>query len=185
MNSTGHKVILLLAIGLTAFSSAMKELNQIQQLSLEASGLVARWSERVAPAEVPQVVVPQTAIKAESCESKQSKPSVELPWLDHVAQIDVTDKDETVSVVKRSAKSRIEAPKLTKSYRFNIDPMHYEVRTLDEHVESAPAVPMIPDFSFSSVKAKSRRNGTIRISTRDREILLKTLNRSINLRIAS
>jgi len=71
-----YRVILLLVVALTAFSSAMKELNQVQQLALDASGLVAQWSNKVAPGEA------QTAIaKVETCEMKQSAPAVELPWL--------------------------------------------------------------------------------------------------------
>jgi hypothetical protein len=40
----------------------------------------------------------------------------------------------------------------------------------------------MPEFTF---RTKARKPGAIKISPRDREILLKTLNRSINLRIAS
>ena len=41
-----YRVILVLVVGLAAFSSAMKELNQIQQLALDASGLIAQWPSR-------------------------------------------------------------------------------------------------------------------------------------------
>src|SRR5690242_3057505 len=73
---TRYRVILLLVVALAAFSSAMKELNQVQQLALDASGLVAQWSNKVAPTEAQPAV-----IKVETCEMKQSAPAVELPWL--------------------------------------------------------------------------------------------------------
>lgn len=44
-----YRVILLLVIGLAAFSSAMRELNQVQQLTLEAGRLMAEWSDVVVP----------------------------------------------------------------------------------------------------------------------------------------
>src|SRR5262245_33270532 len=87
----GYKVILLLVVGLAAFSSALKELNQLQQFSLEASRLVAQLSEKFAPAEVPAVPstteVQQMVVKVESCDLKQSAPTVELPWLSNVAPV--------------------------------------------------------------------------------------------------
>ena len=92
MNSTGrhseksgYLVIMLLVVGLTAFSHSMKELTEIHQLTLDASRLVAQWSGNVTPAEIPQIPqVAQTVVKIEkheSCQSKQSAPAVELPWL--------------------------------------------------------------------------------------------------------
>src|SRR6185369_13867380 len=95
MKSTGHRIVLLLIVGLTAFSSAMKELNQVQQLTLDASRLVAQWSGTIVPAEVPQAPAPTLVQKVESCEMKQSAPSVELPWLNHVAEANKSGIEET------------------------------------------------------------------------------------------
>ncbi|HKY43103.1 MAG TPA: hypothetical protein VJM50_08400, partial [Pyrinomonadaceae bacterium] len=88
--NSGYKVLLLLVVGLTAFSSAMKELNQLQQFALGASHLIAEWSDKFYPAQnvppIPQTTeIQHTAIKAETCELKQSLPSVELPWLSNAA----------------------------------------------------------------------------------------------------
>ena len=44
-----YRVLLLLIVGLAAFSSAMNELNQLQNFTLEASKLVASLSETVMP----------------------------------------------------------------------------------------------------------------------------------------
>ncbi len=52
-NQTGEKksyrVLLLLIVGLAAFSSAMNELNQMQNLTFQAGKLMASWSETVMP----------------------------------------------------------------------------------------------------------------------------------------
>src|SRR5687768_8841732 len=90
MNSVGeggekksYRVILLLVVGLTAFSSAMKELNQLRDFTREASDLVASWSSMVAPAPapVPEVVVPvevpPAPVQVEVCDSTHTLNSVE------------------------------------------------------------------------------------------------------------
>ena len=80
MNSVGqsgdkksYRVILLLVVGLTAFSSAMKELNMLREFTRDASGLVASLSNAVAPAHPAEklvpVEVPRTAVRLESCET--------------------------------------------------------------------------------------------------------------------
>ena len=185
-----YRIILLLVVGLTAFSSAMKELNQIQQLSLDASRLMAQWSGTIVPVEVPQTPPPPMTVqivKSESCELKQSTPSVELPWLTHVAQAETNEIEEPEAppVVKRSNDVKVK-----KVRRHELDPVQFQVRIPSVHEADAEAfevtVPEVPVTSFAATpfKFKTRKNGSFRINTRDREMLLKTLNRSINLRIA-
>jgi hypothetical protein len=177
---TGYRVILILVVGLTAFSSAMKELNQVQQLSLDVSRLVAEWSDKLVPTEV----APQTVVKVETCELKQSAPSVELPWLTNVADEDVTEPELAPPAAPVSAHPAKPSAKLKKLHRLNIDPVHFEVRIpLDRDADPDEAI--ISELPLSMLKAKSRKHGAIKINPRDREILLKTLSRSINLRIAS
>jgi hypothetical protein len=182
MNNTGYRIILLLVVGLTAFSSAMKELNQVQQLSLEAAQLIAQWSDKVAPSEVP----PTAVVKLESCDAeiKQSTPSVELPWLANVANEDATEPPAPPVFAHRAKPSEVQLAKLKKVRRLNIDPVQFEVRISPDH-DAEPDEPIIAELPLSTFKAKGRRHGAIRISPRDRELLLKTANRSINLRIAS
>ena len=77
---SGYLVILLLVVGLTAFSHSMKELTEIHKLTLDASRVVAQWSGNVTPVEIPQIPETQQTIvrieKLESrCQSKQNKPS--------------------------------------------------------------------------------------------------------------
>jgi len=189
-DKASYRIILLLVVGLTAFSSAMKELNQIQQLSLDASRLMAQWSGTIVPVEVPQTPPPPMTVqivKSESCELKQSTPSVELPWLTHVAQAETNEIEETEAppAVKRSNDVKVK-----KVRRHEIDPVQFQVRIPSVHEADAEAfevtVPEVPVTSFAATpfKFKTRKNGSFRINTRDREMLLKTLNRSINLRIA-
>ena len=198
MNSTGnnsdkvgYRVILLLVVGLTAFSSAMKELNQFQQLSLDASRLVAQLTQTLTPAEVPQPPPPPempALVKAESCdETKQSAPSVDLPWLSNVEE-ETCDTDETRApvIAKRTRNAKVDIAKLNKLRQIDIDPVQFEVRILpggDGEADeiSIPEIPAPPAFAF---KTRTRKQAPIRINTRDREMILKTLNRSINLRIA-
>lgn len=198
MNNTGqnndkasYRIILLLVVGLTAFSSAMKELNQIQQLSLDASRLMAQWSGTIVPVEVPQTPQPPMVVKNESCEMKQSTPSVELPWLTHVAQAETNDIEETEApvAVKRSS-SRVDIVKVKRVRRVEVDPVQFEVRIPSVHEADADTleivVPEVPATSFSAApfKFKTRKNGSFRINTRDREMLLKSFNRSISVRSA-
>jgi|SRR5689334_4834205 len=186
MNGKGYKVILILVVGLTAFSSAMKELNQIRQFGLEANQFVAEWSAKLMPADVPPPPAPVVA-RLSTCESKQSAPVVELPWLEHAAEADETTDVEApevaaAPVVKRST-TRAKRERAGK-----VDPTQFEVRIMNDQVgpQEVPAVPVISDFSAppTTVKFRSHKQSfNFKINPRDREIL-KTLSRSINLRTA-
>jgi len=161
---SGYLVILLVVVGLTAFSHSMKELTEIHQLTLDASRLVAQWSGNVTPAEVPQIPqIPQTAQtvvrieKLESCASKQAAPAEKIQRIERPAEI----------------------AKLRKPRRVGVDADALEVRM------PAVQLPDSDEFPAFTFKTKTRKPGAYRINPRDREILLKTLNRSINLRIAS
>ena len=161
---SGYLVIMLLVVGLTAFSHSMKELTEIHQLTLDASRLVAQWSGDVTPAEIPQI--PQTPLPAQtivriekhqSCESLQPAPAVRIQKLERPAEIAKLRKPRRVEVGADAFEVRVPAVQLPDSDEF-------------------------PAFTF---KTKTRKPGAFRINPRDREMLLKTLNRSINLRIAS
>lgn len=190
--NSGYLVILLLVVGLTAFSHSMKELTEIHQLTVDASRLVAQWSGDFTPAEIPQTVV--KIEKLESCESrKQSAPSVELPWLNETPEPQTAPSAVTPVRPRQNKPERIERTiaipneaeiaKLKKLPRFDIDAGEFEVRipNVPEAAESG-STPEIQAFTF---RAKARKPGAIKFNPRDREMILKTLNRSINLRIAS
>ena len=180
---SGYLVIMLLVVGLTAFSHSMKELTEIHQLTLDASRLVAQWSGNVTPAEIPQTPqIAQTVIKIEkheSCQSKQSEPAVELPRLTAPTSV-APLRPQTPKTLER----RDQIAKVKKLQRIDIDADAFEVRVpavqLPDSDESVTTE--FPAFTF---KTKTRKPGALRINPRDREMLLKTLNRSINLRIAS
>ena len=188
---SGYLVIMLLVVGLTAFSHSMKELTEIHQLTLDASRLVAQWSGNVTPAEIPQIPqVAQTVVKIEkhqSCQSQQSEPAVELPWLTApapVAPVRKQIKNERVERVSRPAITEAQIAKLKKLQRIDIDADAFEVRVPAVQIPGSEesVTTEFPAFTF---KTKTRKPGAFRNNPRDREILLKTLNRSINLRVAS
>ena len=175
---------MLLVVGMTAFSHSMKELTEIHQLTLDASRLVAQWSGNVTSVEVPQIPqIAQTVVRIEkhaSCESKQSAPAVELPWLSEPAPVAPGRKQIKIERASRPAiPSEAQLAKIKKLRRFDIDTDAFEVRVPTVQL---PDSDEFPAFTF---KTKTRKPGANRINPRDREILLKTLNRSINLRIAS
>ncbi len=190
---TGYRIILLLVVGLTAFSSAMKELNQIQELSLEANQLVAEWMPKNAP--VP-AEAQQLAVRVESCESKQSAPAVELPWVHSVADEERAERAESqatesvpVVIARRERSCKAEIAKSKKAQRVAMDPLKFEVRILNEHAadhEDADQqeLPVMSDFQVPAFKFKNRKHETFRFNSRDREMILKTVNRSINVRVA-
>jgi len=191
---SGYLVILLLVVGLTAFSHSMKELTEIHQLTVDASRLVAQWSGNFTPAEIPQTVVKIEKIeKLESCESsKQSAPSVELPWLDETPAVPSavapprnrqlkTDKIEQ-RVIPMPGEAEI--AKLRKLQHIDVNADAFEVRMPSVQFSEADGSGAA-DFSSFTFRAKARKAGAVKLNPRDREMILKTLNRSINLRIAS
>ena len=60
-----YRVILLLVVGLAAFSSAMKELNQVRDMTVEASNLVAQARDAFAPAD------PMVTVSVETCQNSK------------------------------------------------------------------------------------------------------------------
>lgn len=188
MNGKGYKAILILVVGLTAFSSAVKEVNQIREFSAQASQFVAEWSAKLTPVEVSPAAVPPVVVAMhERCGSKQSEPSVELPWLEHVADTEETMDNEAIEVTPTVAKQSTTRAK--RERRGNVDPAQLVVKILSDQVgePEMPALPAVSEFPVpaATYKFKGRRHDfNFKINPRDRE-MLKTLNRSIILRIAS
>ena len=204
MNSTGqnreksgYKVLLLLVVGLTAFSSAVKDLNNLKQFTLDAGQLIAELSDKfnqapeVAP--IPEAIeVHQTAIKVETCELKQSRPSVELPWLSNVVPPRPVETKPRAIVPRPSQvidfkndlplPGEIQIAKLKKIPQFDFDSVPFVFRIVNGDDE--PDVVVTTELPKSEVKNRARRHREIRINPRDSE-MLKSLNRSINLRFAS
>ena len=176
-----YKVILLLAVGLTAFSSAMKELNQIQQIALDASRLAGQLAENIAPNPIPpqtlelqDAVVKVEATPAQACEIKQSLPTVELPWLEQntAPRAVVPRPSQVIDLAKVERPVNRAMAELKKLPQIDINPVAFEFTIPSEHDA---------DLVF---KMKTRRHDAFRINPRDRDVF-KTLNRSFYLRIAS
>ena len=140
--NSGYKVLLLLVVGLTAFSSAMKDLNHLQQFALDASHLIAEWSDKFSPSQdvppIPQAPeIQYTASKVETCELKQSLPSVELPWLSNAAARPVETKPPRAVVPRPSQvidfkndpplPSEIQIAKLKKIPQIDIDAVQFAI----------------------------------------------------------
>lgn len=190
----GYKVILLLVVGLAAFSSAMKELNQLQQFTLEGSRVMAQLAETFAPEQAPQVTrtieVEHLAMAPSSCDSKQSAPSVELPWLSEVRGAagtkwrPVVPRPSQVIDFKSdsSVPSEVQIARFKRLTQSANDSMQFEFRIGGENENDTI---VISDLPISQIKSRARRQREIRINPREHEMFLKTLNRSINLRFAS
>lgn len=199
MNNTGRNrtqsnylVILLLVVGLTAFSHSMKELSEIPQLFLGGNDALAHRIEIKTPA--PPVA--PAIVKVETCELQQSLPSVELSWLHNdddsepvaVPEVPAPRRPERVErqVRVREVTNHIAKGKKGQVFEFkNLDPMAFEVQIPTEENDEVATPAGVNELPLTVFKVRNRKHSDIRISPRDREMILKTLNRSINLRIAS
>jgi hypothetical protein len=213
MNSVGqsgdkksYRVILLLVVGLTAFSSAMKELNLLREFTRDASGFVANLSNAIAashPAEklVP-VEVPRTAVRLEACEDNivgSAEVQVDVgvapqPGIEQGAEVKIKDVGKTV--VARRSGSRVERREvhLAELPRHRVEDIDMiELRkqarrladlklTILADGENAVEVAIPANLEFKPPKVKTHRQ--VIINQAERDAFLKNLNRSLNLRSA-
>ena len=179
-----YRVILLLVVGLAAFSSAMKELNQVHALTLQTSELLAQWTEAIAPAEQNAILA-----KVETCENSQlllpPPPPLPVPAVPPV-QLQAPE-IVTPAIVPPTPRRAPDAP--AAKPRRAVRPSHdaAEVRVLlstDDLVEKSLRDTLEADVTLKALKAKNRRH-QIWISPDGKDVILKSLNRSINLRSAS
>ena len=199
-----YRVILLLVVGLTAFSSAMKELNQLREFTREASNTVVSWSHALQTAEpvekLAPVEVPRTAVRLEVCENNQVKdvnPVIAVdpvePAGGSVAQaprVEIKDvgktfvsrrserREEQVATFKKHRLEDIELVELRKQARRLADLKVTIMADGDDEAEIA----LPPGMSLKLPKVKIHRQTFV--TPEEREIFLKNLNRSINLRSA-
>jgi hypothetical protein len=190
-----YRVVLLLIVGLAAFSSAMKELNQVHELTLQTGRLLAQWTDSLSSEKNEMLV------KVESCDSKILVPSVpDLPPLPPVPDVAVPDVPLAPADIEHfvpapfpqtappvpevpPAKSRRvvrvqrEAAATAKSAEAP------EVRVFvstEELVDKALKGAFEAEVNQKAFKAKNRRH--IWIGPEGRDVILKTLSRGINLR---
>ena len=177
---TGYLVIALLLVGLTAYSNAVKELTEIQRLTAGASQFIAQWSTETVPAEIPripQTETLQTVVKLDTCQSKL--PAVAVNVAEPVRLQEKIEKRTT-----RVKPTTDQIAKAKKATRFDFDAADFAFQMSTDQLPE-PTEATAVELPLSMLKARSRKhNNVIRLNPRDRETLLKTLNRSINLRIA-
>jgi hypothetical protein len=189
MNSTGNKksgylVALLLMVGLAAFSNSMRELAEIQRFTLDTSRLIASY---IAPAETPQIPqVPQVpqmnpqmniVAKLGSCDRRQAVPVAVGLDVEAIMEpgVHATVPAPPVKVQRVASRVRVKAVEATDFQLAKLD----KLRQSESH-----AVPF--EFNPKQFEFKVlRKQNVIKLNTRDREMILRTLNRSINLRTAS
>lgn len=180
---TGYLVIALLLVGLTAYSNAVKELTEIHRLTMGASDLIAQWSQKTVPAEIPQI--PQTVIKLDACESRQLERMAEVlpvPEVPEVIEPDVATPEKGTRPRVRGKASTDQLAKIKKATRVEFGAADFAFQMSTDQLPDA-AEPLVVEFPASAFKAKARKH-FFKFNPRDREILLKTLNRNINLRTA-
>ena len=156
---------LLLVVGLAAFSNSMRELAEFHQISLDTGRLIAQF---VVPAELPEI--PQT------------------PQIPQVPQINIAAKLNSCEASAPAPPAKVErvAPRVrvksTESQLAKLD----KLRKFEFHEVPFAFNPTQFEFKIATDdKAKNRKQNVIKLNTRDREMILRTLNRSINLRTAS
>lgn len=209
MNSVGqsgdkksYRVVLLLVVGLTAFSSAMKELNYLREFTREASNMMASWShvmQPVGPVEkLAPVEVPRTAVRLEACESNPVKfvePLDQNPSGGIVAQEQrvVVIKDVGKTVVSRRSERREEQIATLRKQRvedidIDVAELQKQARRLsdlkvtimaDGDGEGEIAVPTVMELKPPKMKTQWKFH-----TPAERDVFLKNLHRSINLRSA-
>lgn len=214
MNSVGqsgdkksYRVILLLVVGLTAFSSAMKELNLLREFTRDASGLVASLSNAVAPSHPAEklvpVEVPRTAVRLEACEENDLHPTQQVqvdvgvaprPRIEQGAEVKIKDVGKTVVARRmnsRTERSEVQVAALPKHRVEDIEmiELRKQARRLadlkltiltDGENEVEVAIPA--NLGLRPPKLKTHRQ--IIINQSERDAFLKNLNRSLNLRSA-
>ena len=180
-----YRVVLLLFAGLVAFSSAMKELNQVHRLTLQTSGLIARWSDAIVPSEHQALLA-----QVETCEKTKVR-VLPLPPLPPPAVSPVAPPAPEIAApalvppATPRAAPVAPAPKPRRVVRPTHDDA--EVRVLlstDDLVEKSLRDAAEADVILKALKAKNRRH-QILITPDGKDVILKSFNRSINLRSAS
>lgn len=187
-----YRVILLLIVGLAAFSSAMKELNQVHQLTLDTGQLIARYTDML-PGHQNEMLV-----KVETCDSKLLPPLPPMPALPAMPPVPavpaVPPADSDVEIVVPDPPPVPSAPEAPRAKPRRVvrvqrdaaaasaDAGEVKVFVSTEALtDKALKDAFVFDFNHKALKAKNYRR-QVTISPDGRDVILKTLNRSINLR---
>jgi len=187
-----YRIVLLLIVGLAAFSSAMKELNQIQAFTLQTGQLIAQLTDSL-PNDRNEMLV-----RVDTCDSKILPPLPAAPALPAVppvhvvpavpsspaeVEVDVPDVPQAAPAPaaprakpRRVVRVEREVPVTAKA---EVPEVRLFIST-EEVLNKALKDAFQADFNQKALKAKNRRH--IMISPDGRDVILKSLNRSINLR---
>jgi len=131
-NQSGEKksylVLLLLVVGLAAFSSAMSELNQLRSLTVETGRLIALWSDLVVPS-----ASASSPVIANSCVPtfvpQNVSHSDEFRWSGNVpagSSIEVNGINGEI-VADSASGSEVQVVALKKSHRGDVNSVHIKV----------------------------------------------------------
>ena len=194
-----YRVLLLLIVGLAAFSSAMKELNKVQELTLQTGQLVAQWTDSLTTEKNEMLV------KVQTCDSKVLVPALPnlpplpaMPDIPAVPDVAVPDAPADIEVDVPAPQAAPPVPAVPPAKPRRVMRVQREAAatakateargmrvfvTSEGVVEKALKDVFEADVNLKAFKAKNRRH--IWIGPEGRDVLLKTLNRSINLRSAS
>ena len=191
-----YRIVLLLIVGLAAFSSAMKELNKVHELTLQTGELIAQWTGSMANEKNEMLV------KVDTCDSQIPVPPLPalppMPAMPTVApavppappaDVKIDAPDALPPVAPPAAPAVPEVPKPRRVVR-----VHREAAATAKAAE-VPEVKVIvsseeildrvlkdafeADTNLKALKAKNRRHFVI---SPNGDVLLKSMNRSINLR---
>ena len=189
-----YRVILLLIVGLAAFSSAMKELNQVHELTLQTGQLIAQWTDSL-PNHRNEMLV-----KVDTCDSKIQPPLPAVPALPAmpsapaVSAVPSAPADVEIVVPDALPQAAPPAPEVRPAKPRRVVRVQREVPatasaetpevrvfiSTEEVINKALKDAFEADLNLKALKAKNRRH--LLISPDGRDVLLKSLNRSINLR---
>ncbi|HJX92018.1 MAG TPA: DUF4097 family beta strand repeat-containing protein [Pyrinomonadaceae bacterium] len=138
-----HLVLLLLVVGLAAFSSAMSDLNQLQSLTLETGRLIASWSEMVVP-----TASASSPVIANSCVPtfvpQNVSHSDEFRWSGNVpAGSSIEVKGISGEIVADAASgSEVQVVALKKARRGDVNSVHIKV---EQHEGGVTICALYPD----------------------------------------
>lgn len=167
-----YRVLLLVIVGLAAFSSAMNELNQLQDLTFQAGKLIVAWSDIVEPTvSANGPVISKSCI--ESSIQKSVNQSDEFRWNGHVAAgatIEVKGINGEI-VAEPASGPDVEVIALKKSRRSDVNSVHIKV---EQHAGGVTICALYPnedgeyptacgrDDDNESGQKESSSNGNIR-----------------------
>jgi hypothetical protein len=146
-NQTGerksYRVLLLLVVGLAAFSSAMNELNQLYSFTMETGKLIASWSDTVVP-----IASASSPVVSNSCASSFIPQNVshsdEFRWSGNVpagSSIEVKGINGEI-VADAASGSEVQVVALKKARRGDVNSVHIKV---EQHAGGVTICALYPD----------------------------------------